>query len=70
MSESLIDQYCRIVHGDAEFDDPRLQQLRDRMTDEDRAHVVERLRAEAAASREEARTLREWHQSRKVVPLR
>jgi hypothetical protein len=37
MSESLIDQYCRIVDGGAEFDDPRLQQLRERMTDEDRA---------------------------------
>jgi hypothetical protein len=32
MNNTLIDQYCRIVNEGADFDHPRLQQLRERMT--------------------------------------
>jgi hypothetical protein len=54
MSESFVDQYCAIVNEGAEFDDPRLAQLRERMTDAEIDHVVGWLDRSGAAALKEA----------------
>ncbi len=43
----LVDAYCGIAEG-ADFDDPRLEGLRELMTDKDCAGAAERLRGAAA----------------------
>jgi hypothetical protein len=51
MTNTLIEQYCRIANEGAEFEDPRLEELRGRMTRFQCATIVERLRSEAASRR-------------------
>jgi len=62
---TLIDQYCRIADEGAEFGDPRLEMLRERMSRAEVAQVVDRLRAEGEALHKEADELRAEARRRK-----
>jgi hypothetical protein len=56
----LVDDYCAIAAEGADFADPRLAALRERMTDADVLRVQERLKAEAEDDLKEADELAEY----------
>ena len=58
ITNTLIEHYCRIANEAAEIEDPRLEELRGRMTRFQCATIVERLRSEAADAFKEAELLR------------
>ena len=66
----LVGEYCRLVAEGAAVSDLRLQRLRERMTDEERASLATRFRAKAAYAFRKADELEVWGRSRKVIPLR
>jgi hypothetical protein len=58
MNATLIEEYCDLVENGADFDGPRLEELRERMSRAEVAYVVNRLRGESEALHKEAEELR------------
>ena len=60
----LVNEYCAIVSKGADFEDPRLEALRERMSHHDVERAADRLDDESADR--EASTLRAWGRQRRM----
>jgi hypothetical protein len=54
----VVETYLALVDCGAEFEDPRLEELRQRMTNDELGRIVTQLREEAEAASRKARALK------------